>query len=150
MNINNVNNIKLYLNQAFFLDKQINSLIKVKEENISLAQRCTANYNNDGGSNPSKTNSQEMLYIKIIDQSTQIDQQIDKLVDIRNEIEQLINTVSDTDGQSILRMRYLAYMPMSDIADIMGCTRVTVYRKFNKSIEELAEREKMSKQKNKR
>lgn len=145
MNINNVNNIKLYLNQAFFLDKQINSLIKVKEETVSLAQRCTANYNNDGGSNPSKTNSQEMLYIKIIDQSELINQQIDKLVNIRNEIEQLINTVSDTDGQSILRMRYLAYMSMSDIADIMGCTRVTVYRKYNKSIEELAEREKMSK-----
>lgn len=132
-----INNIKLYLNQAFFLDKQINSLIKVKEENISIAQRCTANYNNDGGSNPSKTNSQENIYIKIADQSTQIDQQIDKLVNIRNEIEQLINTVSDTDGQSILRMRYLAYMPMADIADIMGCDRRTVYRKYNKSIEEL-------------
>ena len=79
-----------------------------------------------------------------------INQQIDKLVNIRNDIEQIINTVSDPDGQSILRMRYLAYMPMTDIADIMGCTRVTVYRKFNKSIEELAEREKMSKQKNKR
>lgn len=139
-----INDIKLYLNQAFFLDKQINSLIKVKEENISIAQRCTANYNNDGGSNPSKTNSQEMLYIKIADQSKQIDEQIDKLVNIRNEIEQLINTVSDTDGQSILRMRYLAYMSMSDIADIMGCTRTTIYRKYNKSIEELAEREKMS------
>ena len=144
-----INDIKLYLNQAFFLDKQINSLIKVKEETVSLAQRCTANYNNVGGSNPSRTNSQEMLYIKIADQSNQIDAQIDKLVDIRNEIEQLINTVSDTDGQSILRMRYLAYMPMTDIADIMGCDRRTIYRKYNKSIEELVEREKMSKQKNK-
>lgn len=140
-----INDIKLYLNQAFFLDKQINSLIKVKEENINLAQRCTVNYNNDGGSNPSKTNSQERLYIKIADQSMQINQQIDKLVDMRNEIEQIINTVSDPDGQSILRMRYLAYMPMTDIADIMGCDRRTIYRKYNKSIKELAEREKMSK-----
>ena len=140
-----INDIKLYLNQAFFLDKQVNSLIKVKEETINLAQRCTANYDSIGTTNASKTNRQENIYIKIIDQSKQIDQQIDKLVDIRNEIEQLINTISDTDGQSILRMRYLAYMPMTDIADIMGCTRVTVYRKFNKSIEELAEREKKSK-----
>lgn len=135
-----INDIKLYLNQAFFLDKQINSLIKVKEETISLAQRCTANYNNDGGSNPSKTNSQERLYIKIADQSMQINQQIDKLVDMRNEIEQLINTVSDPDGQSILRMRYLAYMPMTDIADIMGCTRATVYNKFNKALKKIGGR----------
>ena len=133
------NDIKLYLNQAFFLDKQINSLIKVKEENISIAQRCTANYNNDGGSNPTKTNSQENIYIKIITQGELINQQIDKLVNIRNDIEQIINTVKDTDGQSILRMRYLAYMPMADIADIMGCTRVTVYRKFNNAISELEE-----------
>lgn len=140
-----INDIKLYLNQAFYLDKQVNSLIKVKEETVSLAQRCTANYDSIGSTNASKTNSQENIYIKIIDQSTQIDQQIDKLVDIRNEIEQLINTVSDTDGQSILRMRYLAYMPMTDIADIMGCDRRTIYRKYNKSIEELVEREKMSK-----
>ena len=132
-----VNDIKLYLNQAFYLDRQINSLIKVKEETVSLAQRCTANCNNDGGSNPSKTNSQEMLCIKIADQSKQIDEQIDKLVNIRNDIEQLINTVDDSDGQSILRMRYLAYMSMSDIADIMGCTRATVYNKFNKAIKKL-------------
>ena len=134
-----INNIKLYLNQAFFLDKQVNSLIKVKEETIDLAQRCTANYNNDGGSNPSKTNSQENIYIKIIDQGELISQQIDKLVGIRDEIERLINTVTDTDGQSILRMRYLAYMSMADIADIMGCTRVTVYRKYNNAISELEE-----------
>lgn len=134
-----INNIKLYLNQAFFLDKQINSLIKVKEENISIAQRCTANYNNDGGSNPSKTNSQENILHKVIDQGMQIDQQIDKLIAIRNDIEQIINAVKDTDGQSILRMRYLAYMSMADIADIMGCTRVTVYRKFNNAISELEE-----------
>ncbi len=135
-----INNIKLYLNQAFFLDKQINSLIKVKEENISIAQRCTANYGNDGGSNPTKTNSQENIYIKIIDQGELINQQIDKLVGIRDEIERLINTVTDTDGQSILRMRYLAYMSMADIADIMGCTRVTVYRKYNNAISELEEK----------
>lgn len=135
-----VNDIKLYLNQAFFLDKQINSLIKVKEENISIAQRCTANYGNDGGSNPTKTNSQENIYIKIIDQGELINQQIDKLVGIRDEIERLINTVTDTDGQSILRMRYLAYMSMADIADIMGCTRVTVYRKYNNAISELEEK----------
>ena len=133
----NINDTKLYLNQAFFLDKQINSLIKVKEENISIAQRCTANYSNDGGSNPSKTNSQENIYIKIIDQGELINQQIDKLVNIRNDIEQLINTVSDTDGQSILRMRYLAYMSMADIANIMGCTRTTVYRKYDNAILEL-------------
>ncbi len=132
-----INDTKLYLNQAFFLDKQINSLIKVKEENISIAQRCTANYNNDGGSNPSKTNSQENIYIKIIDQGELINQQIDKLIAIRNDIEQIINAVKDTDGQSILRMRYLAYMSMADIADIMGCTRVTVYRKYNNAISEL-------------
>ena len=135
-----INNIKLYLNQAFFLDKQVNSLIKVKEETINLAQRCTANYNNDGGSNPSKTNSQENILHKVIDQGMQIDQQIDKLVVIRNDIEQIINAVKDTDGQSILRMRYLAYMSMADIADIMGCTRVTVYRKFNNAISELEEK----------
>jgi len=144
-----INDIKLYLNQAFYLDRQVNSLIKVKEETVSLAQRCTANYDSIGTTNASKTNRQENIYIKIADQSKQIDEQIDKLVDIRNEIEQLINTVSDTDGQSILRMRYLAYMPMTDIADIMGCDRRTIYRKYNKSIEELVEREKMSKQKNK-
>jgi len=140
-----INDIKLYLNQAFYLDRQVNSLIKVKEETVSLAQRCTANYDSIGTTNASKTNRQENIYIKIADQSKQIDEQIDKLVDIRNEIERLINTVSDTDGQSILRMRYLAYMPMTDIADIMGCDRRTIYRKYNKSIEELVEREKMSK-----
>lgn len=126
-----------HLNQAFYLDKRINSLIAEKDENISIATRCTANYGGDGGNNPSKTNSQEKVLWRIAEQEQEITDKIDKLVGIREDISRLIGSVDDIDEQSILSYRYLSYKTMQYIAEKMHYHRNTIQNKHTSAIENL-------------
>lgn len=126
-----------HLNQAFYLDKRINSLIAEKDENISIATRCTANYGGDGGSNPSKTNSQEKVLWRIAEQEQEITDKIDKLVGIREDISRLIGSVDDIDEQSILSYRYLSYKSITEIADMMHYDRKTIQRKHKSSLDKI-------------
>lgn len=126
-----------YLNQAFYMDKRINALLAEKEINISLATRCTANYNS--GSNNQRQNSMEKILSRIIDQEKEIDEEIDRLTDLRKEIVAVIEKLPNDGEKSILRMRYLAYMPLAKIAGIMGCDRRTIQRKHKSAIVKLSE-----------
>jgi DNA-directed RNA polymerase specialized sigma subunit len=123
-----------YLNQAFYLDKRINALIAEKETNISLATRCTANYKNDGSSNSTRSNSIESILAKIADTEQEITKKIDRLVQIRSDITEIINSVDIMDEQSILSYRYLSYKTMEQIAEEMHCDVSTVQRKHKKAL----------------
>lgn len=126
-----------WLNRAFRADQKINALIAVQEQNKSLACRCTASYEHDGGSGGSHRNSQEAIIHKICDQSVEIDFLIDHLADVRKEIGDTIATVGDDELQAILNYRYLAYKNMQDIADLMHYDKSTVQRKHKKAIEKI-------------
>ena len=125
-----------YLNQAFYLDKRVNALIAEKEENISLATRCTANYG-DNNSNPSKHNGTEKILIRIAEQEEEINTRIDKLVEVRSQIAEIINSVEDMDEQTILSYRYLSYKNMSEIAELMHYHRNTIQNKHNSAIKNI-------------
>lgn len=123
-----------YLNKAFYLNKRIDALIAEKKENEHIAMKCTANYDNDGSANPSKGNSQEKILIKIAEQENEIDCFIDKLVDIRKDISNQINSLENSDEQTVLSLRYLSYMTMEQIAEEMHYDKRTVQRKHQKAI----------------
>lgn len=124
-----------YLNQAFYLDKNITALIAVHESNISLTQRCTASYENSGaGRAVNNNNSQESAIHKLIDLSDKINKEIDKLVDARNKIAESINKIDDAEYKAILTRRYLLYQSMQDIADTMNYSLSTVHRKHKRAI----------------
>ena len=127
-----------YLNQAFYLDKNITALIAVHESNISLTQRCTASYENSGaGRAVNNNNSQENAIHKLIDLSDKINKEIDKLVDARNKIAELINTIDNAEYKAILTRRYLLYQSMQEIADIMNYSGKTIQRKHKYAIDNI-------------
>lgn len=127
-----------YLNQASCLNKRINALITEKQANISLATRCTANYDNTGGSNPNRNNGIETLLVRIAEQEREITEEIDKLVDARAEISKVIKTVGNMDQRTILGYRYLCYKSMGWIAEVTHCDKRTVQRKHKKAISKLS------------
>ena len=126
-----------YLNKAFYLNKRIDALIAEKKENEHIAMKCTANYDNDGSTNPSKGNSQEKILIKIAEQENEIDCFIDKLVDIRKDISNQINSLETMDEQTVLSLRYLSYMTIEEIAETMHYHRNTIQNKHNSAIKNI-------------
>lgn len=127
-----------YLNQAFYLDKNITALIAVHESNISLTQRCTASYENSGtGRAVNDNNSQESAIHKLIDLSDKINKEIDKLIDIRNKISEIINAVDNAEYRTILTRRYLLYQSMQALSNEMCYDVRTVQRKHKDAINKM-------------
>ena len=75
-----------------------------------------------------------MQIIKIAEQENEIDCFIDKLVDIRKDISNQINSLENSDEQTVLSLRYLSYMTMEQIAEEMHYDKRTVQRKHQKAI----------------
>ena len=127
-----------FLNKAFHLEKNITALVAVHESNISLAEKCTANYQNTGaGKSINNENGQENIIHKTIDLSDKINSEIDKLIDARNEVSELINTLDNAEYKAILTRRYLLYQSTQEIADIMNYCGKTIQRKHKQAIDNI-------------
>ncbi|MDO5559408.1 MAG: hypothetical protein Q4F95_07385 [Oscillospiraceae bacterium] len=120
-----------WLNRAFRTDQKVSALIAVQKQNKSLACRCTAVYDNN-----EHMNQEEILH-KICDDSMRIDKLIDELIDTRKEIYSTITAVGDDELEAILYHRYLAYMSIQQIADIMHYDRKTIQRKHIKALDKI-------------
>lgn len=126
------------LSKAFYLNKNIDALKLVLQMNKSLAEKCTANYNNNGASKSiSDKNGQEDIIHQIIDLSNKINEQINEMIKSRNEIADLINKSKVAEHLAILSRRYLLYQTMEQIADEMYYSSKTIQRKHKSAIEEL-------------
>lgn len=60
--------------------------------------------------------------MKLIDLENEFDADIDRLVDLKIEINRVIKTVNDTDCELLLELRYLNFKTEEQIATIMGFT----------------------------
>lgn len=114
---------KEYLNQAFCLDQQINSKIRQVEQLSALAQKATAMISGM----PKQSGQPDGLLVKIIDLQYEIQDSIDRLVDLKCEITRTINCLTG-DHQTILEKRYLLYESWEDIAKDLKYEERQVFR----------------------
>jgi len=124
-----------WLNRAFYVNNKIKALEEALKQNRSIAERCTASYENSGGSSGSHDNSQEKIIHQIIDEGDRIRAQLEELMSIREEIKSAITALNNDEYEAILCMRYLAYKKTQEIADAMHYDRKTIYRKYIKALD---------------
>jgi len=128
---------KEYLSQAYQLDKRINSKIDQLGSLNELATKCTSNLSgmpktpNHGGS------TMETIIVKIADLQDQIVQDIDRLVDTKLELSQVIKAVDDIDCQLLLEERYLCYKSWEQIAVELGFRVRRVYDIHSAALEKV-------------
>ena len=97
---------KEYLSQAHRLDQRIDAKIAQVASLNDLATKCTATLTgmprnpNNGGSTMADA------VCKIIDLQEEINRDIDRLVDLKREIVEVIKAVEDTEYQILLEKRY--------------------------------------------
>lgn len=127
-----------WLNRAFYTEEKIKALEKVREKNRALAVRCSSSAES-GNSSGSKENSQERILFEICENDREIREEIQILIDQRNEIKKAIDSVRSTEYQAILAMRYLAYKKTHEIAAEYNYDRRTIQRKHNAALEMLIE-----------
>ena len=109
-------NAKEYLQQAFYLDKRINSKLEQVEILNILATKVTSTLSDMPKSPHRRTSILEDKIVKIIDLQDEINRDIDKLVDLKKEIANSICLLKDKEEQTVLEKRYLCFKTWEQIA----------------------------------
>lgn len=113
---------KEYLSQAFRLNERINSKLEQIQSLNDLATNCSAVIS-DMPRNPNCGGSPMAdAIIKIISLQDEINDDIDKMVDLKRELVSVVKEVKDVECQILLELRYLCFHSWEDIAVEMGYT----------------------------
>lgn len=80
----------------------------------------------------------EDVIIKIVDMESEINADIDKLVDLKKEIAGVIHGVSNLEYQTLLELRYLCFKTWEQIAVQMGYGIDNIYKMHHKALREVA------------
>ena len=120
---------KEYLKQAYRLDHRINSDIaelgRLREMSTSisspsLGEKVQTNRNTDAP------------FVKCLERiyalEEKINEEIDLLVNLKEEIRSVIDMVSNTDERMVLRYRYIHNYTWEQIGDVLGADSRTVRR----------------------
>ena len=136
-------NEKEYLSQAVWLDRMIDSKLEQLEMLKSLAMKVTSSFTKEkiSGGNIEKS-KMESTMVKVIDLEHEINADIDRLVNLKKDIQDTINKMDDINQQLLLELRYLSGKGWDEIAASMGYDPRTVYRIHGKALKEF-ERMKM-------
>mgnify|MGYP002554659714 CR=1 FL=1 len=119
---------KEYLSQAFHIDQRISSKLSQVMRLREAATSCTATLSDMP--RPDSPSRQQMAdtICKIVDLEREINEDIDRLVDLKAEARKAINAVSDPVQQLILELRYLCYKPWLEIMEELGLSETSIYR----------------------
>lgn len=126
---------KEYFNQAYRLDHRINSEIMEAAGLRELA--CGVGSPSLGErNNPNKPTDAPYARIleRIWDMEERINAEIDKLVDLKAQISEVINGLENADERMVLRYRYCNGMSWSKIGAELYADRTTVYRWHNAAL----------------
>lgn len=130
-------NAKEYMNQAYRLDQRINSKLEQLESLNALATKSTTSL--DGMPKSSRKSKSPMAetVVKIVDLQKEINQDIDRLVDLKREYIKIIKEVENPEHQMILEKRYLCFKTWEQIAVDLGYSIQHIYRKRNEALRKI-------------
>ena len=107
-----------WLNRAYYADRKIESLKKLREVNEKYRDETTES--------------------QIKRDTERINIELTRIMKYKDEIENAIAEVKDDELEAILNMRYLCYMNVSEIADTMFYDRKTIQRKHLKALDRIS------------
>ena len=122
---------KDYLKRAYLLDKQINVEIQELESlKLMRGQVQGVFYGERIGTNPNR--NLEAPFVKIIEKiwerEQSLNEKIDRLVDLKTEINAAIDKLEDVEERLLLKYRYLKNESWEDIALDLNVSYRTVHR----------------------
>jgi len=133
-------NAKEFLSQALWLDQRINSKLEQLEILRALATKVMATLTEEKVSGGNNTKSHmENTVAKIVDLEMEINEDIDRLVDMKAEIRDTIGQANDPVCQLLLELRYINGKGWDEIARDIGFDIRTAFRLHGKALKEIEE-----------
>jgi hypothetical protein len=131
-------NAKEYLSQAYRLDQRINSKLEQLTSLNTLATKCTAVITGMPRNPDRSVCTMADAVAKIVDLQAEINQDIDRLVDLKRDMVRCIKAVDNTEYQTLLELRYLCFKTWEQIAVAMGYNVRHVYRLHDEAVNNIS------------
>ena len=128
---------KEYLNQAYWLDRRIDNKLEQLSALKEMATKTTSIMNDDVVSHSRNLHSLQDVISKIIDMQAEINNDIDHLVNLKQEIMQVIKEVQNPEHQILLEQRYLCFKSWESVAEELGYNVRHVYRLHDEAVEQI-------------
>lgn len=130
---------KQYLRQVIRLDCIVNAKLDQVTELRSLAEKITSAPSLDGVRSSPSHDKVAAVVAKIVDLEDHINQRVDKLIDLKAEIVELVDAVPTTEYRLLLTMRYLNCKTWEQIAVDMNYTYKWVHVLHGRALIEFEE-----------
>ena len=128
---------KEYLYQAYRLDQQINSKLEQVARLKHMAMQATGRFQAERISGTPQHSPMEDAVSKLIDLEYEINDDIDRLVDLKREMYVLIAKISDPSHRVLLELRYLGGNNWEDISSKMSYDLSWVFRLHGRALQEV-------------
>lgn len=110
---------KEFLMQGILLDRQIDAKFEQIQQWRALAEKRTANYTpSPGGGSPTPDRRMDIV-AKIVDAERELDAEIDRLIDLKKDISEVIARISHDRMRLLLELRYVNGHKWGEIARMM-------------------------------
>ena len=129
---------KEYLSQAYRIDQRINAKLEQLENLRALSRKTTVSYGSEPVSHTRNVTSMEDTIVHLIDLENEINADIDRLVDLKREIYDVLRHVQDPELQLLLELRYLCFKNWSEISVALDLDDRYVFKIHGRALGELA------------
>lgn len=128
---------KQYLKQAYRLNELINSDLAELFQLRALSKSVSSLNLSDMFSGGSRNTEPAFVRCidKIIELEKAINAEVDRFVDLKKEIREVINQIPDDDQKLCLKLRYIQFSKWSAVADEMGLSLKQVHRIHNEALQ---------------
>lgn len=127
---------KTFLGRAYRLDLKINTKLEQLEYLRSLAYKVTSALREDkvqNGGQPKGT--LEDTVIKIVMAEQAVNDEIDKFIAVKNEIEDMLRLIANDDQRLLLELRYLCFNSWEQIAVKLHISGSYVYQLHRQALD---------------
>jgi len=123
-------NVKEYLKQGRLLDQKINfNLRRLQEMKSGLCSISSPQFKADKvQTSPDGDAPFVKALLRVEEMQEQINQEIDLLVDLRQQIDEVIHSLASENQQMLLLYRYIEDRTWEDIGNLLGVDKSTVKR----------------------
>jgi hypothetical protein len=128
---------KEYLNQALHLDNRINAKLEQIRSLRELAQNATSTLSDMPKDAQRNIRRMESTICKMLDLENEINADVDRLVELKREIMDVIGRVENPTYRMLLELRYLCFKPWDDVAAMMNYDRRYVHKVHGRALNEV-------------
>ena len=128
---------KEFLQQIRVADRLIDSKLRQLECLRDETTRTSSMISDMPRSDSPNLQRMESTIVKLLDLEAEINDDIDRLVDMKRIAREAINALSNADQRLVLELRYLCYKTWPWIADELGFSISNVYRLHDNALKSI-------------